>query len=129
MRLLVLLTFVQVAIGSFQAAVAEPKLEIWTKANPEKVKKVFPKAEVRKLNSIPSRRERFAYGLLPGHQKTALFAKLGLTQKVKRMDEVDKDRLILDAQALPLQRLAKVYPSFSKETLRKLQYEIKALRQ
>ena len=60
-------------------------------------------------------------GTLPAPERDALFRRLGLEAKVARMDEYEKDSLVLSARSFTLPEMRREYPGFSEKQLSALQ--------
>ncbi len=107
----------------FTDASAEPKAVIWTKANPDRVEKMFRKGTVTVIDSTRER-EKLAAEEWDPRRRDALFDKVGLAEMVKDWDQLDRDLLIVNVGEHSLQELSPLYPQFSSETLQVLKREI-----
>jgi len=135
--LLCLLCLVFLPVVGFAEAKAKPavksKLEpsffYYTRGNSRGVQSALPKGANYKVYSrkdqIAEERRR---GFLRSSERNALFRKIGIDTKTARMDEMDKDMLLLSAREYTLGELRSDYPMFTEKQLRDLQIEARKIK-
>jgi hypothetical protein len=121
-----LLTTVSHAAES--AANDQMRPTIWTKGFYGPLKARFPASQFNYLDHETMRKELLVQGYLMPHERDALFRKLNLDTKLKKMDEMDKDMLVMGAKAYTVPELVKQYTMLTGAQLRRLKTEVEKIK-
>lgn len=102
-----------------------PTATAWTKGSVSSLRKMFaPGTPVKILGKEEERERDKDAGFVPPRERNAIFRKVGIEAKVAKMDEFDKDMLVMSAQEYNLRSLKADYPAFTETQLRKLKEEV-----
>jgi hypothetical protein len=93
---------------------------LWTRGNIEFLKTRLPAGMFQYEDTAAERRRDLDEGYLPPRERDALFRRLSLETKLKGMDELDKDMLIMGAKSYTVPELVKQYPMLNSAQLRRL---------
>jgi hypothetical protein len=119
--------FLYVLILLSQVVFAEPQAYVWTKGHPGTLQKKFFRGKpVRMLDSVEEKRLFAEDGYLMPRERAALFHRLNLEPALVGMDDMDKDMLVMDARALSLAKMQKIYPRIPADKLVRLRKELGA---
>jgi hypothetical protein len=118
---------VLIALWSSLAAAdqVKPTVTVWTRGSVTQVRRYFasnPRVKVlgRKEQRALDRDAHY----LPPRERNALFRKVGIETKVARMDEFDKDMLVMSAREYSVRELRADFPMLSEAQLTKLKAEV-----
>lgn len=107
----------------------QPTAFAWTRGNVENLRKMFhPNAPVRILAGEEERQRDRESGFVRPGARNALFRKIGIEAKASKMDEFDKDMLVMSAREYNLRELKADYPMFTEKQLRSLKDELRKMK-
>lgn len=107
------------------AVVAEPRpqVTVWTRGHIRSAKAILPK-EYKVLDRKTEAEDLRAAGYLEPAQREALFRKVGIDSKLKKLDELDKDMLVMGVPHYSVAELIVQYPMLNETQIRALKREI-----
>lgn len=121
MKILMFLVFFAGIVHADQLAT------VWSR-HPSAVQKYFPKQKYKMLDAHAEEKDLEESGYIPSAKRDAIFQKLHLEEKVRRMDEMNKDILVMDARFDTLDKMEKRYPHFTTVELQSLRDEVRNAR-
>lgn len=111
-------------ISFFSAAEPEPpRATLWTRGNASAVRSKLS-GQYSVLDRQNEARDLREDGYLEPRQRNALFRKLKIEGALKRLDEFDKDMLVMSAPHYTVAQLKKQYPMLTEKQLGALKREI-----
>jgi hypothetical protein len=111
------------------AKAVKPTATVWTRGSVDSARKMFaPGAPVKILGRKEQEERDRDAGFVPPRERNALFRKVGIELKVAKMDEFDKDMLVMSAREYNLRELKSDYPMFTDGQLRRLKEELRKMK-
>lgn len=104
-----------------------PQVTVWSRGNASAVRAFVPPQSTL-LDRDAEAKELRESGYLEPRQRDALFRKLGLESPLKKLDEFDKDMLVMSAPHYTVAQLKKQYPMLSEKQLASLKREIRKIK-
>lgn len=98
-----------------------PRATLWTKGtvrSAENFAKTWPGLRVLAGQTEAAQFKKSGY--IPPHERNALFRRLGMEMALIKMDEFDKDVLVMAAREYTVRELKSEYPMLSELQLRRL---------
>lgn len=110
------------------AAQLEPTM-FWTKGYSRGLQSALPKGgRYRVFTRKDQHRGMRADGFLPQRERAELFRKTGVEKHTAKMDEMDRDVLVIRAREYDFKLFRKNYPNFTEGQLRALQREARKIK-
>lgn len=102
-----------------------PAVTVWTRGNVKQVRNMFaPGVNVKVLDAQAERERDRDSGYVPPGERNALFRKVGIETKVAKMDELDKDMLVMGAREYSVREMRAQYPMLSEGEIKRLRNEL-----
>ena len=106
---------------------AEPpaaKPILWTRGHITSARQIFKPGQFHVIGYEEAEARRKETGQLSIRERNALFRKVGIESKVAKMDDFDKDVLVLSAREYTLPVLKSDYPMLTESQLKRLKQEL-----
>lgn len=125
----VLILFAQLQLhADSKRAPASLRPLVWTGGQFDHIRSKLPAKGYRFRDDQDEARELHADGLLTPGERDKVFHRLNLEAKLKAMDDLDKDILLIDSQFLTPEQLRRQYPTLTAKDLSALKSAIEAFR-
>jgi hypothetical protein len=107
------------------APAKQPTVTVWTKGHVSSARRLFsPDLPVKVLGREEEKERDRDSGHLQPRERNALFRKVGIETKVAKMDELEKDMLVMSAREYSIRELKSEYPKIPEPQLKRLKEEL-----
>lgn len=100
-----------------------PSMTVWSRGSNDYLRAKYPHERIEYIDQGSVAADYAEEGYLPPHARDAVFERLHLTKALAKVDELDKDMLVMsvrDADLPLMKRLAAKYPMLSMAQLQRL---------